>query len=259
MLLMPSVLGPWSGIKVASVSPGNPQRGLPRIQATYLLLNTATLTVRAMMEGNALTTLRTPAISALAADHLATPDARTLMVFGTGPQALSHIEAFADVRALDEVVVCGRSPEKVDAAVEHARSLGLTARAGNADEVGSADLVVCATSASQPLFDGTLVRDSACVVAMGSHEPGARELDDALMARAQVVVEDRGTALREAGDVIQAVAHGALAEEALVPLADVVAGRAAVAEDRPRVFKCVGMSWQDLAVAAGVLEAADTP
>ena len=259
MLLMPSVLGPWSGIKVASVSPGNPQRGLPRIQATYLLLDTATLTVRAMMEGNALTTLRTPAISALAADHLATPDARTLMVFGTGPQALSHIEAFADVRALDEVVVCGRSQEKVDAAVEHARSLGLTARAGDADEVGSADIVVCATSASQPLFDGTLVRDSACVVAMGSHEPGARELDDAMMARAQVVVEDRGTALREAGDVIQAVAHGVLAEEALVPLADVVAGRAAVAEDRPRVFKCVGMSWQDLAVAAGVLEAADTP
>ena len=125
--------------------------------------------------------------------------------------------------------------------------------------MGSADIVVCATSASQPLFDGALVRDSACVVAMGSHEPGARELDDALMARAQVVVEDRGTALREAGDVIQAVAHGALAEEALVPLADVVAGRAAVAEDRPRVFKCVGMSWQDLAVAAGVLEAADTP
>ena len=59
--------------------------------------------------------------------------------------------------------------------------------------------------------------------------------------------------------MIQAVAHGVLAEEALVPLADVVAGRALVAEDRPRVFKCVGMSWQDLAVAAGVLEAADTP
>lgn len=254
MLLMPSVLGPWSGIKVASVAPGNPRRGLPRIQATYLLMDTATLSVRALMEGNALTTLRTPAVSALAVDHLAAPQAETLVVFGTGPQALSHIEAMADVRDFSEVVVCGRSPEKVEAAVAHACRLGLTARAGAAEDVRDADVVVCATSASEPLFDGALVRDSACVVAMGSHEPEARELDAVLMGRAQVVVEDRATALREAGDVVQAVAEGVLREEDLVRLADVVTGTAAVDRSRPRVFKCVGMSWQDLAVAVGVVE-----
>ncbi|RLY94864.1 ornithine cyclodeaminase family protein [Kocuria tytonicola] len=257
MLLMPSVLGAWSGIKVATVSPGNPERGLPRIQATYLLMDTPTLSVQAVMEGNALTTLRTPAVSALAADHLAAPDAQTLMVFGTGPQALSHIEAFADVRDFSEVVVCGRSTEKVAAAVGHAQRLGLAARAGTAEDVRDADVVVCATSAAEPLFDGALVRDAACVVAMGSHEPDARELDAALMGRAQVVVEDRGTALREAGDVVQAVAEGALTEEDLVPLADVVTGAAAVDRSRPRVFKCVGMSWQDLAVAVGVVDGAE--
>ena len=254
MLLMPSVLGAWSGIKVATVSPGNPERGLPRIQATYLLMDTPTLSVQAVMEGNALTTLRTPAVSALAADHLAAPDAQTLMVFGTGPQALSHIEAFADVRDFSEVVVCGRSTEKVAAAVAHAQRLGLAARAGTAEDVRDADVVVCATSAAEPLFDGAPVRDAACVVAMGSHEPAARELDAALMGRAQVVVEDRATALREAGDVVLAVAEGALTEGDLVPLADVVTGAAAVDRSRPRVFKCVGMSWQDLAVAVGVVD-----
>lgn len=253
MLLMPSTLGDWSGIKVATVSPGNPERGLPRIQATYLLMDTATLSVRAVLEGNSLTTLRTPAISAVAVDHLAAPDARTLLVFGTGPQALSHIEAFADVRSFTEVVVCGRTPEKVDAVVEFAQGLGLQARAGDAEDVRGADVVVCATSASEPLFDGSLVRDSACVVAMGSHEPDHRELDSGLMGRAQVVVEDTATALREAGDVVQAVADGALAEDSLVPLADVVTGTVAPDTSRPRVFKCVGMSWEDLAVAVGVV------
>lgn len=254
VLLMPSVLGDWAGIKVASVSPNNPEQGLPRIQATYLLMDSETLTVQALMEGNVLTTLRTPAISAVAADYLASPDAKKLVVFGTGPQALSHIEAFAKIRSFTDVVVCGRTPEKVDAAVEHARSLGLSARSGEATEVGDADVVICTTSAAEPLFDGALVPDTACVVAMGSHEPEFRELDSTLMGRAQVVVEDRATAMREAGDVIQAVNDGSLAEDTLVDLVDVVTGTAKADLERPRVFKCVGMSWQDLAVANGVVE-----
>ncbi|MBX7557437.1 hypothetical protein K1Y78_58625, partial [Streptomyces sp. tea 10] len=106
----------------------------------------------------------------------------------------------------------------------------------------------------EPLFDGALVPDTACVVAMGSHEPQFRELDSALMGRAQVVVEDRATAMREAGDVIQAVADSSLHEDSLVGLADVVTGAVAPDETRPRVFKCVGMSWQDLAVAVGVVD-----
>lgn len=75
-------------------------------------MDSATLTVQALMEGNVLTTLRTPAISAVAADYLATPDASKLVVFGTGPQALSHIEAFSKIRSFTDVVVCGRTPKR---------------------------------------------------------------------------------------------------------------------------------------------------
>ncbi|QIR69674.1 ornithine cyclodeaminase family protein [Kocuria sp. KD4] len=254
LLLMPSVIGDWAGIKVASVSPGNPERDLPRIQATYMLMDSATLSLRALLEGNVLTTLRTPAISAVATDYLAPKEATKLVVFGTGPQALAHIAAFAEIRSFTEVVVCGRTPRKVDAAVDYARTLGLAARSGDASEVRDADVVVCTTSAAEPLFDGALVPDTACVVAMGSHEPQFRELDSALMGRAQVVVEDRATAMREAGDVIQAVADSSLHEDSLVDLADVVTGAVAPDETRPRVFKCVGMSWQDLVVAVGVVD-----
>ncbi|WP_367402176.1 MerR family transcriptional regulator [Kocuria marina] len=170
LLLMPSVIGDWAGIKVASVSPGNPERDLPRIQATYMLMDSATLSLRALLEGNVLTTLRTPAISAVATDYLAPKEATKLVVFGTGPQALAHIAAFAEIRSFTEVVVCGRTPRKVDAAVDYARTLGLAARSGDASEVRDADVVVCTTSAAEPLFDGALVPDTACVVAMGSHE-----------------------------------------------------------------------------------------
>lgn len=77
--------------------------------------------------------------------------------------------------------------------------------------------------------------------------------------RAQVVVKDRATALREAGDVIQPVREGVLAEDDLVDLCDLVTGGVQVDTSRPRVFKCVGMSWEDLAVAVGVVDPTVVP
>ncbi len=254
LLLMPSTLSAWTGVKVASVSPGNPERGLPRIQAVYVLLDTATLTARALMEGSALTSLRTPAVSAVAADALAPADAAHLVVFGTGPQAVSHVRAFAGIRDLDRVTIVGLDSAKVRAIIQKLSDVGPDVVAGTADAVAQADVVVCATSAAAPLFDGSLVRDGACVVAMGSHEVDRRELDGGLMGRAMVVVEDVATALREAGDVVQALDEGALTEDDLVPMRDVVTGAVVRRDDAPNVFKSVGMSWQDLAVARGVVD-----
>ncbi|MEX5296366.1 ornithine cyclodeaminase family protein [Kocuria sp. CPCC 205268] len=254
LLLMPSTISAWTGVKVASVAPDNPARGLPRIQAVHVLMDTATLTVRALLEGSALTSLRTPAVSAVAADALAPPGAEHLVVFGTGPQTLGHVRAFAGIRDLRRVTVVGRRPERVRAVLGELSGTGPELVAGTAGDVARADIVVCATSAADPLFDGSLVRAGACVVAMGSHEAGRRELEAGLVGRSQVVVEDVATALREAGDVVLAVAEGALAAEALVPLRDVVTGAVARRDDVPNVFKGVGMSWQDLAVAVGVVD-----
>ncbi|MDO5670765.1 MAG: ornithine cyclodeaminase family protein [Corynebacterium sp.] len=259
MLLMPSVLGAWTGTKIATVSPDNPSKDRPRIQAMYLLHDTETLTPQAFMEGNSLTTLRTPAVSAVAVDYLAPESIEKMVVFGTGPQAHSHIAAMAEVRALGEVVVCGRNAGRVEDTITAARDLGLQARAGEPDDVADAGLIVCCTSAPTPLFDGALVPDHAVVVAMGSHEPDYRELDSQLMSRSQVFVEDRATALREAGDVIQPVREGVLAESDVLELVDLVRGQVEVDSTRPRVFKCVGMSWEDLAVAVGVVDPSIMP
>ncbi|SEN89594.1 MULTISPECIES: hypothetical protein [Cryobacterium] len=115
---------------------------------------------------------------------------------------------------------------------------------------------MCATTARTPLFDGTLVPADCCVVTVGSHEADARELDSALPARSQLVVEDAATARREAGDVILALAEGAIEPGNLVPLRDLARGTVAAETARPRVFKSTGMSWEDLVIATTVHRAA---
>jgi ornithine cyclodeaminase/alanine dehydrogenase-like protein (mu-crystallin family) len=229
LLVMPSVAGGHAAIKLVTVG------GEPRVQGVCVVFDGASLAPVAVIDGIALTNLRTAAVSALAVRHLAVPDARRLVVFGRGPQALAHVAALRALLPIEQVEMIGRE------------------RPGDVDElIAAADVICCATTAREPLFDGALVADHATVVAIGSHEPGARETDDALARRATVVVESRASALREAGDVIAALAAGAIAEDELVTLADLICGRAVPTAGRPRLFKSTGMAWEDAVVAAAL-------
>ncbi|WP_426245020.1 ornithine cyclodeaminase family protein [Nocardioides sp. LHG3406-4] len=257
ILLMPSHLLGAAGVKIATVAPDNPAAGLPRIRATYVLLDADTLAVAALIDGTALTTLRTAAVSVVGIEPALRRHARPVdvVVFGAGPQAIAHVEAFADCPGitLGDVSLVVRRPERVDDAVA-SRFRVLAAGSTTVDaKLEAAQLVVCATSARAPLFDSSLLADDVCVVAVGSHEPDARELDSALMSRAEVVVEDVATALRESGDVAMAVADGSLSGRDLVPMASVVRGEHLLDLGRPTVFKSSGMSWQDLVVAQAVV------
>ncbi|MFF4101332.1 ornithine cyclodeaminase family protein [Streptomyces sp. NPDC001903] len=260
LLLMPAAAGEYAGVKIAGVAPGNPALGLPRITGSYLLMDGVTLRPLALFDGAALTALRTPAVSALALRYLA-PAGRALrlVLFGAGPQAYGHLEAVLQVSELAQAVVVGRDPGAAERLAAHARGLGVRARTGTASDVAEADLVLCCTTAREPLFDGRLVAPGATVVAVGSHEPDARETDTALVRRAAVYVESRAAALREAGDLLVPEAEGAIGPGHINgTLADLVAGRmpAAGAPGSPQLFKSVGMAWEDLAVAVAMYRAA---
>ncbi|HYQ70183.1 ornithine cyclodeaminase family protein [Actinophytocola sp.] len=244
--LMPAEWGRYAGMKVVSVAPDNPARGLPRVQGTYLLLDAETLGPLAVLDGAELTTLRTAAVSALAVDALAVADAARLVVFGTGPQARSHITAVRAVRPLTEVTVVGRTPDRALAFVSTVDDV----RVGAPSDVARADVVVCATTSREPLFDGGLLPSRVTVVAVGSHEHSAAEVDFATVCGSTVVVEARSAALREAGDITQPVAAGAFDPSTLVELVGLVRGSVRVDPDRPRLFKSVGMGWEDLVIAA---------
>jgi len=254
LLLMPSASAGAVGVKLVTVAPENVERGLSRIQGVYVLFDAGTLAPAALVDGIALTNLRTAAVSALAVRHLAAPEARRLLVFGTGPQAWAHVGALRAIRPVEHVDVVARDPGRLEAFAARCRDAGLSAAV--ADDVDAAvraaDLIVCATTAREPLFDSAGVADHATVVAIGSHEPEAREVDEGLLARATVVVEARSAALREAGDVIAAVGARRCAPEALHPLDALARGEVDVEPGYPRLFKSTGMAWEDAVLAAAL-------
>jgi ornithine cyclodeaminase len=250
LLLMPAEWGGYAGVKLASVAPANPAAGRPRIQGSYLLMDAGTLTPLALLDGVALTAIRTAAVSAVAVQQLAEPDAGRLLVFGAGPQARSHVAALRAVRPVREVVVVSRDPDRAAVFAAECADGGLDARVGAAAEVTGADLIACCTTAREPLFDGAELRSSATVVAIGSHEPDVREVDSTTVCRSTVVVEARSAALREAGDVIAPVRAGLVEPASLIGLAELVRGEVMAVVGRPRLFKSVGMAWEDLVIAA---------
>jgi ornithine cyclodeaminase len=256
-LLMPAETTSFVGLKAATVAPGNPSRGLPRIQATYLLFDAETLGLRAILDGTAVTNLRTPAVSVAAVAPALSRFTRPveLVVFGAGPQAIGHAEALdacGGVELADVTYVVRRSERAREHLPPHARVVS-AADSSVVTRLERADAVVCATSARSPLFDSRNLAEGAVVIAVGSHEPEARELDGPLMGRAEVVVEDVRTAMREAGDVVLAASEGHLRADELIPMADLVRGSRTPDPHRTLVFKSVGMAWQDLVVAEAVL------
>jgi ornithine cyclodeaminase len=258
LLYMPSQFGAFVGAKVSTVAPKNPAMGRERIQGIYVLMDSATLGPIMLMDGHALTALRTPAVSAAVADYLAPLRVDHLVVFGSGTQAWGHVEAMRAIRSVGRVTIVARDQERGAAIVNRIVASGLEAHLGAANDVRDAQLIVCATAARSPLFDGGLVPDDSLSVAVGSHEPDARELDSTLIGRAQLVVEDPTVALREAGDVIIPINEGRITGASLVAMRDIVMGVTLVDHPRPRVFKSSGMPWEDLVVAAEVYRASAT-
>ncbi|WP_449374154.1 ornithine cyclodeaminase family protein [Arthrobacter psychrolactophilus] len=258
-LLMPAQSGTYAGIKVATVAPGNPAKGHPKIQGTYLLLDKATLAPLAAMDGAELTLIRTPAVTVMAVKALlalrGANSAGNVVVVGTSLQADRHIEALAAVCGIAQLVVVGRRPEGAQALADKYAGQGMVARAGSVADIAGADVVICATSSSTPVFDGTLPKDSAVIAAIGSHGLDAREIDPVLARRADVVVEGRASALREAGDLIPARLAADWEQRGLATLSELLSGRFAPTPGRPLLYTGVGMAWEDIVVAGRAYEA----
>jgi ornithine cyclodeaminase len=251
LLLMPAHTAAGAGVKLVTLSHGNPARGLPFIHGVYVLFAPDTLVPMALVDGAALTALRTAAVSALATRHLAREDAHRLVVFGAGSQARAHVHAMRAVREITHVAVVGRDPGRAAALVAELRAEGVDAEVADVGALAAADIVCTCTTSRTPVLDAALAVPGTHVNAVGAYRPDARELPAALLARAQLVVETRASALAEAGDVVLAIADGALEPDALHELAPVVRGMDGRADAAAvTVFKSVGLAFEDLVVAA---------
>jgi ornithine cyclodeaminase len=257
LLLMPAAGDGGVGVKLVTVTPDNPERQMPFINAVYVLFDATTQSPEAIVDGAALTALRTAAVSGLATRHLANPDAGRLVIFGAGVQARSHLDAMLAVRPLEHVTVVSRTLPGAHALVDIARERGVSADVGDAATVAEAELVCTCTTSDVPLFDGARLALGAHVNAVGSYQPTSRELDTATLLRARVVVETREAALAEAGELCIPIGEGVFGNEHVVAdLTEVMHGAAVrTAVSDVTVFKSVGLAFEDLIVARAAVDA----
>ena len=226
------------GAKLVTLYPGNV--GVPTHHATVLLFRPETGEPLATMDGRLITEMRTAAVSAVATDLLARADASALAILGAGVQARGHLEALRLVRAFREVRVW--SPRR---AREFAERHGVRAAASAADAVRGADVIVTATTATEPVLRGEWLSPGAHVVSVGAPQPSWRELDDETLRRATVFVDSREAARRESGDVIAAA--GRVAAEIGEVVSGAHPGRASA--DEITLFKSVGLAVEDVVAA----------
>ncbi|HTJ61702.1 MAG TPA: ornithine cyclodeaminase family protein [Candidatus Saccharimonadales bacterium] len=259
VLTMPAALAGAScySVKVVSVAPRNALAGRPVVMGTVLLGDSATGELLAIIDGTALTALRTGAAGGVAARALSRSGASRVALFGAGAQARAQLTALACVRTITDVRVVTRDPAHSAALCRWAAGQpGLATIAIRAaspkDAVALADVVVTATTSATPVFEGGWLRSGVHVTAVGSFTPRMRELDEVTLNAARLVVDQRAAALAEAGE-LQGRGDGDIVE-----IGEILSGRQpGRADDAQRtVFKSVGNAVQDLVVAARAYERA---
>ncbi len=248
------------GVKIVTVSPDNNAIGKPAVMGVYLLMDGATGEPQALIDGQRLTLWRTACASALAASYLARQDAEHLVVIGAGALAPFLARAHAAVRPIRRVTIWNRTPANAQRVAATLAADGLEVRvADDLDAVvGRADIVSCATLSTVPLVRGAALKAGTHVDLVGAFSPTMRESDDEAVSRADVYVDTRAGATKEAGDIVQSIASGALSAAAIRgDLYDLTRGRATGrgSADEITLFKSLGAAIEDLAAGIAVWRA----
>lgn len=254
LLLMPAWSKDWAGLKTVIFKSDNAARGLPTIQASYLLIEQKTGATVAMMDGGEITRRRTAAASALAADYLARKDAETLTLVGAGALAPHFALAHAAVRPVKRVFIHTRTQAKGEALARALQAQGLDARLVEDLEaaVRQSDIVTCVTTSTAPIVRGEWLKPGTHVDLAGAFKPTMRETDADVVARSSVYVDTREGALAEAGDLLQARDEGKFDfADVKGDLFDLCRGTAKgrVSDGEITLFKSAGTAIEDLATA----------
>jgi ornithine cyclodeaminase len=262
-LFMPSYKKSESGealaVKVVSLYPSNPPRGLAYIQAAVMVFDPETGRATALLEGSALTAIRTGAGSGAAIDLLARKDSKTVAIFGAGPQGKTQLEAACAVREIESAFIYNPTREKAGAFARELAGRGripqdLRVASNPKEAVEDADILCTATGSMKPVFDDKDVKAGAHISAIGGYTPEMQEVPVETVARSRIVVDSRLTVMEEAGDIVKAIHAGRISESDIhAELGEIVLGLrpGRQSEDEITFFKSVGNAVQD-AVAAQV-------
>jgi ornithine cyclodeaminase/alanine dehydrogenase-like protein (mu-crystallin family) len=248
--------------KFGSVNPRNKSRGLASVSALVVMLDAETGQPRGVLDGESVTTARTSAASALAAEVLGRKGPRELAVLGCGTQGRAHVRALVATGNVVRVRMYGPTQStchETSAALEAELGVPVQPSATAAGAVEGADLVVTATTSAVPVLQAEWLRPGTTVISIGSFAPDRCEVGDDVLAAANVVVVDHAeTALAQSGQLVRAVASGTIAPDDVAGLGDVLIGRAAgrQSEEDIVLYTSVGLGIQDAAVATLLLQRA---
>jgi alanine dehydrogenase len=255
------------GAKIVSVFGGNPERGLPTINAVVLALDPETGVPIGLIEGASVTALRTGAVSGAATDLMAKASANTLTIIGAGVQGVTQAAAVSSVRDIAEIRVIDPNQEARESFANRLAGWIASAPPVNLDitdpvqAIRTADIICTATTSSTPVFEDSWVREGTHINAVGAFTPEMQEIPDGTVARARIVVDAVEAILHEAGDIIQTIERGVISKSQIqIELGHLVSGAATGRESDSQVtlFKSVGNAIQDMVVVRAALEAAES-
>lgn len=265
-LFMPAFVeddeGDALAVKIVSLFPGNPAKGLPFIHAAVLVMDAATGKPVALLEGSRLTAIRTGAASGAATDLLARPDSSTAAVFGAGVQGRTQLLAVCTARPIQTAWIHDSRPEQVEQFIAEMAGAGpiptdLRSAGTRREAVEQADIICTATTATEPVFEDAHLGPGVHINGVGSYTPAMQEVPAATVRRARVVVDSRPAVLAEAGDLIQPIQAGLISTEHIhAELGEIVLGLRPGREDAHQItfFKSVGVAVQDAAAARLALQ-----
>ena len=265
MLYMPSYseeIG-YSGVKIVSIHPDNKLENRKTLQSVMVLTDAKTGEHVALLDASLLTVMRTGALSGVATKYLAKEDAKSCLIIGCGEQARGQIRALLEVRELSHIMLYNRTAEKVKQFVEYLRNdagwKGEIQVLEHPDEgVPHADIIICATNSTTPVFDGNLLTSGTHINGIGSYLHYMQEVDvNALKKCDRIVVDTMEGILEEAGDfLIPMAANDFSVEEIFGELGEIVVGKKKGRETKDEIsfFKSVGFSILDLVVAVSIYE-----
>ncbi len=266
MLSMPAYLPLKDslGVKIVSVFPHNTTQNLPVVNGFVMLIDAQSGLPQALLNGAALTAIRTGSLSGLATDLLARQNAKHLAVLGSGPQALTQIEAVCCVRPIASITLYSRQRANAERLAQQLATQHPHFPAANvvdtvAEASQNADIICTATAATEPLLHANSIKPGTHINAIGSHTPKMQELSADLLANAQVFVDQREAALAEAGEIIAALTTQHIALTAITELGELLQEpiRGRKSPEAITIFKSVGLAIQDVSAAACAFKQAE--
>jgi len=239
------------GAKLVTVTPANFHKGLHTHLAAISLFDPRTGELAAVMDGRYITEVRTAAASAVSVRWLARDDTSALAILGAGVQARSHLAALPAVRNFKEIRVWSPTRANLERFVAEAGPRVQPSKTAE-EAVRGAGVVVLATNAVTPAIQDAWVDPGTHVIAIGACRPTQQEIDPALVARANLVVDSKAAALQESGDIVQPIRQGRItADHVRAELGEIVAGQKAGRRDDSEItlFKSLGQAIEDLVAA----------